>query len=68
LSVRTEIIQADWKEINRGVRKGWGLSPELFIIYIWTTTVKEWRQKPHGFAAIDRHISTPCCLLTTLFS
>jgi TusA-related sulfurtransferase len=53
ISVKIEDKLSEWREINTGVRHGCGLLPVLFIIYM-NAIIKEFRQKRHGYIAINR--------------
>jgi hypothetical protein len=55
ISVKIEDKLSRWREKNTGVRQECGLSPVLLIIYM-IAIIKEFRQKHHGYIAINRNL------------
>jgi hypothetical protein len=55
ISLKIEDRLSEWREINTRVRQGCGLSSVLFIIYM-NAIIKEFRQKCHGYIAINRNL------------
>jgi hypothetical protein len=55
ISIKIEEKLSKWREINTGIKEGCGLSPILFIIYM-NAIIKEFRQKCHGYIAINRNL------------